>query len=91
MQGAAPSYLAHPIKRGLSTILLVGGLGVEDKPKGASEVPNLLHVISFRGAGSKTKSVDLITSQLAAFLSVTAERRSILYKNCFTSIYGGRE
>jgi hypothetical protein len=47
MQSAAPPYLALLLVRGLSTILLVGGLGVEDKPNGACEVPLVLYVILF--------------------------------------------
>jgi len=42
---------------GLSTILLLGGLGVEDRHKGRREVAILLHVI-FCGVLSKTKFVD---------------------------------
>ena len=44
--------------RGLATILLVGGLGVEDKPKGDCEIPLVLHVISFSGIEPKTKFTD---------------------------------
>ena len=52
--------------------------------------PKFIARISLCGAGPKMKSVDQITPQLAAFLSVNAERCSILSKNCFTSIYGSR-
>jgi hypothetical protein len=43
--------------RGL-TIILVGGLGVEDQQNGLREVPVLLHVTSFCGDGPKGKSTD---------------------------------
>jgi len=65
-------------------------LGVEGKPNGACEVPGLLHAISFCRAGSKIKSIDLITPQLPTFLSVTAKLCSILSENCFTSTYSSR-
>jgi hypothetical protein len=44
--------------RGLATILVIGGLGVEDKPNGACEIPLVLHVISFPGIEPKIKFTD---------------------------------
>jgi hypothetical protein len=44
--------------RGLATILVVGGLGVEDKPNGACEIPLVLHVIYFSGIEPKTNFTD---------------------------------
>jgi hypothetical protein len=37
----------------MSTILLVGGLGVEDQSHGACAIPLVLHVISFSGIQPK--------------------------------------
>jgi hypothetical protein len=44
--------------RGLTTILLVGGLGVEEKQNGLGEIPFLFRVLYFCGVGAKRKSTD---------------------------------
>jgi hypothetical protein len=44
--------------RGLTIILLMGGLGVEDHQNGLQEVPTLLQAIPFCGVGTQTKSND---------------------------------
>ena len=39
--------------RGLTTVLLVGGLAVDDQENGLRQFPLLLHVIPFRWDGAK--------------------------------------
>jgi hypothetical protein len=50
--------LRFPFVRGLTTVLLVGGLGVDDEENGLRRFPLLLHVIPFRWDRAKRKPID---------------------------------
>jgi hypothetical protein len=49
-------FLRALLVRGLTIILLVDGLGVEDHQNGLQEVPTLIQAISFCGVRTQKKS-----------------------------------
>jgi hypothetical protein len=49
--GASPHFLLFLFVRGLTAVLLVGGLGVEDKQNDPEEFPILLQPICFCAVG----------------------------------------
>jgi hypothetical protein len=64
-----PPHFALPVLCGLTTILVVGGLGVEDQQNGLREVPTLLGLIYFCGVGRtrKPRGLDELEQQIRDF------------------------
>jgi hypothetical protein len=58
IQDGTPPHVALLSVHDLSTIFLLGGLGVEDQNSGLREVPMLLHAISVCGGGPNRNSAE---------------------------------
>jgi len=90
-QGRAPSHFTlhvHTLHRGLITILLVGGLGIEDQENGLQGEPILAHIFYFCGYRPKTKcNFDVHGTVHRNYISIVKPTRCTNFSNL---LYFGR-